>query len=51
MDGRCIARVLMRMEEVLNGELLDEVRELAWLETRSSLPPDCSPKEGEGRRG
>jgi pyruvate/2-oxoglutarate dehydrogenase complex dihydrolipoamide acyltransferase (E2) component len=30
MDGRAVARVLVRLEEVLNGAVLDELRGLAF---------------------
>jgi hypothetical protein len=36
MDGRCVARVLMRMEEVLNGTILNEVRALSRPTSRSN---------------
>jgi hypothetical protein len=31
MDGRTVARILVRLEEVLRGAILDEVRGLAAL--------------------
>ncbi len=43
MDGRCVARVLMRMEEVLNDEIFTEVRDLARPTARSNARDPIAP--------